>query len=118
MIRHKLCEQCSRQMQPQVQRSWGKCDLGLFEEQQRGQAVGVLLGREVGDMHRDGSRLRLNKALAALARSRVYSKGVGEPMEGLVQGVTWLEFQFSKLPLGAGCRGGMADHWGEAGMSK
>ena len=46
------------------------------------------------------------------------SKGTGEPMEGRVQGVTWLEFQFSKLPLGAGCRGGMANHWGEAGMSK
>lgn len=36
MASSEFCEQCARQQPPEVQRSWGRSDLGLFEEQQRG----------------------------------------------------------------------------------
>lgn len=66
VTRNKLCELCFQQGQPQVQRPRGRYDLGMFEEQQRGQ---VLLERNGGRRcGQRGARPRPWEASAALAR--------------------------------------------------
>lgn len=66
VTRNKLCELCFRPRQPQVQRPRGRYDLGMFEEQQRGQ---VLLERNGGRRcAQRGARPSPWEALAALAR--------------------------------------------------
>lgn len=54
-----------------MQRPWGRCALGISEEQQRPGVLSVVTKEEgqVGDVARDARRPRSHKALAALARS-------------------------------------------------